>query len=163
VSLTDDMEEKMNDKEQRQLSALRAGTHEPAVDDFGNQYLLRRNGKLEPAPVGTQPHSSDGRSVDYYTAPGAVCQFCNAFLSTGHKSYCPVRSESIEVEAGDHERFDKNLKVKNAETVAVSVDGKTARLKMNYDGGVCHDCGGMLVRTGTCRTCMECGSSDGCG
>jgi hypothetical protein len=31
------------------------------------------------------------------------------------------------------------------------------------DGGACHVCGGMMVRTGTCSTCTQCGETGGCG
>lgn len=31
------------------------------------------------------------------------------------------------------------------------------------DGGICFACGGITVRTGTCTTCTECGTSGGCG
>lgn len=37
------------------------------------------------------------------------------------------------------------------------------RPRVVSDGGVCHHCGGLTVRTGTCHTCQECGASDGCG
>lgn len=30
-----------------------------------------------------------------------------------------------------------------------------------YADGVCRACGGMLIRTGTCKTCTQCGTSDG--
>lgn len=28
---------------------------------------------------------------------------------------------------------------------------------------ICRRCGGMMIRTGTCHTCTQCGDSDGCG
>lgn len=31
------------------------------------------------------------------------------------------------------------------------------------DGILCPTCGGMTQRTGTCHTCIECGSTTGCG
>lgn len=32
----------------------------------------------------------------------------------------------------------------------------------NYSGDACNDCGSMrMVRTGTCLTCMDCGSTSG--
>lgn len=31
------------------------------------------------------------------------------------------------------------------------------------DDSICPACGGMTVRTGTCHTCTECGSTTGCG
>lgn len=35
---------------------------------------------------------------------------------------------------------------------------------LNHTGDVCRTCGGMLVQTGTCKTCMSCGTPDGgCG
>lgn len=33
----------------------------------------------------------------------------------------------------------------------------------SMSGSTCIDCGGMMVRTGTCETCTECGSTGGCG
>lgn len=30
-------------------------------------------------------------------------------------------------------------------------------------GETCRECGGMAVRTGTCTTCTECGTTGGCG
>ncbi len=30
-------------------------------------------------------------------------------------------------------------------------------------GNSCHDCGGIMVQTGTCETCTGCGSTGGCG
>lgn len=33
----------------------------------------------------------------------------------------------------------------------------------NSTGDVCTDCGGMMVRTGSCTTCVECASTGGCG
>lgn len=31
------------------------------------------------------------------------------------------------------------------------------------DGGICFACGGLTVRTGSCTTCTECGTTSGCG
>lgn len=30
-------------------------------------------------------------------------------------------------------------------------------------GEICRTCGGLMVRTGTCHTCTQCGDSTGCG
>lgn len=30
-------------------------------------------------------------------------------------------------------------------------------------GNACHDCGGIMVQTGTCTTCTGCGNTGGCG
>lgn len=37
------------------------------------------------------------------------------------------------------------------------------RSGFSADGGTCHACGGMTVRTGTCTTCTNCGETGGCG
>lgn len=37
----------------------------------------------------------------------------------------------------------------------------TARQEIHYADSVCKVCGGMLVRTGTCKTCIQCGTSNG--
>lgn len=42
--------------------------------------------------------------------------------------------------------------------------GRTAVVaRPQHSGNSCMDCGGMMVRTGTCETCTECGSTGGCG
>jgi hypothetical protein len=35
--------------------------------------------------------------------------------------------------------------------------------KRGMVGEVCIECGGVMVRTGTCSTCVECGATGGCG
>lgn len=32
-----------------------------------------------------------------------------------------------------------------------------------HTGNACIDCGGLMVRTGSCETCSQCGSTGGCG
>lgn len=34
---------------------------------------------------------------------------------------------------------------------------------VGLDGPTCADCGGLTQRTGTCYTCVECGTTGGCG
>lgn len=43
-------------------------------------------------------------------------------------------------------------------------------VQMNYEeqknvhtGEVCHVCGGLMVKTGKCNTCLSCGETTGCG
>ena len=31
------------------------------------------------------------------------------------------------------------------------------------EGMVCRNCGGVMMRTGSCHTCIQCGESNGCG
>lgn len=35
--------------------------------------------------------------------------------------------------------------------------------KRGLAGETCHECGGIMVRTGTCYTCTVCGETGGCG
>jgi len=32
-----------------------------------------------------------------------------------------------------------------------------------FTGDLCKQCGGMLIQTGTCKTCTQCGFNEGCG
>lgn len=41
--------------------------------------------------------------------------------------------------------------------------GSVVMTRPQQTGEVCASCGGMAVRTGTCTTCVECGTSGGCG
>jgi ribonucleoside-diphosphate reductase alpha chain len=38
---------------------------------------------------------------------------------------------------------------------------KTVESKVVFADSVCRECGGMLIQTGTCRTCFQCGTSTG--
>ena len=31
------------------------------------------------------------------------------------------------------------------------------------DTKICPECGGLMIRTGSCHTCQTCGSNTGCG
>lgn len=42
-------------------------------------------------------------------------------------------------------------------------DKSWATATVGVDGPTCMDCGGMTQRTGTCYTCIGCGSTTGCG
>lgn len=37
------------------------------------------------------------------------------------------------------------------------------RKRAASEGQVCASCGGLMVRTGTCHTCTQCGTTGGCG
>jgi ribonucleoside-diphosphate reductase alpha chain len=37
------------------------------------------------------------------------------------------------------------------------------KLTYNNDGTVCRNCGGLMIRTGSCHTCTTCGDTTGCG
>ncbi|MFA5173124.1 MAG: vitamin B12-dependent ribonucleotide reductase [Candidatus Paceibacterota bacterium] len=52
----------------------------------------------------------------------------------------------------------KEAKNEEIRTVSYSSPLKNGQV---FSGTVCKKCGGMMVRTGTCQTCLECGESSG--
>jgi hypothetical protein len=45
-----------------------------------------------------------------------------------------------------------------------SGEAKARSVGMGFTGDTCSNCGSMrMVRTGTCSTCQECGTTSGCG
>lgn len=46
-------------------------------------------------------------------------------------------------------------------TATVTVSDQPKKTGVVYADTVCKACGGMLIRTGTCKTCIQCGTSNG--
>lgn len=46
---------------------------------------------------------------------------------------------------------------------AIRRDPHPTLVPVNVDGEPCSACGGLLVRTGACATCQNCGTTTGCG
>ena len=53
-----------------------------------------------------------------------------------------------------------NGKSRKNETETKALPGKTEE-PIVYADSVCKNCGGIMVQTGSCKTCMQCGTSNG--
>ena len=60
---------------------------------------------------------------------------------------------SVSVSVSENKGDDMSQKVFN--------NGSNNGKKVVFGGALCKKCGGMMIRTGTCLTCLECGDSSG--
>jgi ribonucleoside-diphosphate reductase alpha chain len=86
------------------------------------------------------------------------------FLSNDDLSEFGMSRQSLD----DHVEMKKETDEPIRVAVAASVKGSGAEAELPKKNGgsipgdtVCRSCGGMMVRTGTCLTCLQCGSSSG--
>jgi ribonucleoside-diphosphate reductase alpha chain len=52
--------------------------------------------------------------------------------------------------------------VKSAETFAAAERGEKYVFQTQADAPPCHECGSLMVRSGSCYKCTQCGSTSGC-
>lgn len=54
------------------------------------------------------------------------------------------------------------VEAKTAETVAAAERGEKYVFQTQADAPPCHECGSLMVRSGSCYKCTQCGSTSGC-
>lgn len=82
------------------------------------------------------------------------------FLIAGFREGKPVFVDSNLIETDDRAMLLEAV----LERVKTSPPSKKASKVMDQsDASVCMDCGSIMTRTGTCYTCLQCGSTGGCG
>ncbi len=79
----------------------------------------------------------------------------NGSVSGGSSGLTPLSGGM----AGEGENAIKKEVVPSAERVAEPHSGETSLA--TYSDTVCRQCGGMMVRSGSCLTCKQCGTSSG--
>lgn len=128
------------------------------LKDLAHKFVHSR---FEPAGFTDNPEIKIATSIiDYifrylalrFLSPEELFEFglspSTSLLSSVSKEAAPI-SVIAEIE----ENKDKEIK-----TVSYSSPLKNGQV---FSGTVCKKCGGMMVRTGTCQTCLECGESSG--
>ena len=111
-------------------------------------------GRFEPAGFTENPDIQVATSITDY-----IFRYLSLrFLSTSDLDEIGVKGAPKEVPA-----TVTNIKaVVASDSLAPSAPIiKTAESKFVFADSVCRECGGMLVQTGSCKTCFQCGTSTG--
>ncbi|MFA4941388.1 MAG: vitamin B12-dependent ribonucleotide reductase, partial [Patescibacteria group bacterium] len=128
------------------------------LKDLTHKFIHSR---FEPAGFTDNPEIKIATSIiDYifrylalrFLSPEELFEFG---LSPSASYLASVSKESAPVPAVAEVREAKNEEIR---TVSYSSPLKNGQV---FSGTVCKKCGGMMVRTGTCQTCLECGESSG--
>ncbi len=126
------------------------------------QHLARKFcfGRFEPAGYTDNPNIPVVTSITDYIFRYLALRF----LSPEDLEDLGVRAPIKEIEAAMPETSvpevkQPTLEVRVSETITVR---DTVRVRQTADAAAfCKACGGMLVQTGTCKTCSQCGTSNG--
>ena len=80
------------------------------------------------------------------------------FLSAGDLDNLGIKASVKEIEAESKGAVEVVTQIKIKES---SVRVREEIKRVTYADSVCRACGGMMIQTGTCKTCMQCGTSNG--
>lgn len=114
-------------------------------------------GRYEPAGVTENPDILFATSITDYI----FRYLAFAFLATDDLADLGIaQARAPAIEKNAVHQIKASLAVHEEESGNTSPREEIA-VKTFFVESVCRLCGGMLVRTGSCRTCMQCGTSDG--
>lgn len=106
--------------------------------------------RFEPAGATNNPNIRFAKSIPDYVARWLAMEFMtpeerrNIGLETTEEAHAPPPTTSITVQAKPLEAFAE------------------ATVDRSEDAPSCHLCGGIMIRSGTCYACTQCGATSGC-
>ncbi len=109
-------------------------------------------GRYEPAGFTKNPEVQVATSITDYIFRYLAIRFLSADELEGM---------GIKVPHKELEENEKTPVMPVAETVAVTEKRVQAERATVFADSVCRACGGMLIQTGSCKTCIQCGSASG--
>ena len=83
------------------------------------------------------------------------------FMSAGDLDEIGVKAPLKEIEEEAGEKFPAPVAAGKEEMKVMTISSNGSNEKVVYAGSVCKSCGGMMIQTGTCKTCMQCGTANG--
>ncbi|MFY9462687.1 MAG: vitamin B12-dependent ribonucleotide reductase [Candidatus Sungiibacteriota bacterium] len=78
------------------------------------------------------------------------------FLSAGDLDNLGIKASVKEIEAES-----KGAAVEVVQSIKQTLEVREEVRRVVYADSVCRACGGMMIQTGTCKTCVQCGTSNG--
>ena len=111
-------------------------------------------GRFEPAGYTGNPNIQVATSITDYVFRYLAMRF----LSEEDLEEIGISTVSGEIASTPQTASDSEEE-KNAPVVVVEEMAQSP--KVVYADSVCRACGGMLIQTGTCKTCVQCGTSNG--
>lgn len=124
------------------------------------------NSRFEPYGFTANPQIRIAKSIVDYIARYLAIKFLSAaeLLELGIRSDSPATSSQAPLELeNDNTGIAVPITVKESETVAEPEEDDLTQEKpmVVSDAPPCPTCGSMTTRTGTCYTCLSCGSTTG--
>lgn len=113
--------------------------------------------RFEPAGFTQNPDVQVATSITDYIFRYLALRF----LSAAELDDVGVKGSPKEVAVAPVEVKEVKAVVASERPAKVEPVAKTAESKVVFADSVCRECGGMLIQTGTCRTCFQCGTSTG--
>jgi ribonucleoside-diphosphate reductase alpha chain len=70
-----------------------------------------------------------------------------------------VEAATVKTETGAEQKKESRF---NSHAIPMTANvSDPGPVRVVYADSVCRACGGMLIQTGTCKTCIQCGTSNG--
>lgn len=109
------------------------------------------HGRYEPSGFTTNPDIVVATSITDYIFRYLAMRFMNAaeLQDLGISTPPAIGDESVEEDKG------------KTKEVAPPAQLEKPKASVIYADSVCRACGGMLIQTGSCKTCIQCGTSNG--
>jgi ribonucleoside-diphosphate reductase alpha chain len=117
--------------------------------------------RFEPSGMTTNPEIPFAQSVVDYLFRWLASQF----LSTEEVEELGILTPEVKqrlVDRLDSVEGGSNGPSGNGGAATEGVNGDVARINGQSDGPACASCGWIMVRSGTCYRCENCGSTSGC-
>ena len=114
-------------------------------------------GRFEPAGYTQNPDIQVATSITDYIFRYLALRF----LSQSDLDDIGVKGAPKEVSETVTEVKEVKAVVASETVMRQETTIKTVEAKIVFADSVCRECGGMLIQTGTCRTCFQCGTSTG--
>ncbi len=135
------------------------------LKELSHKFIYTR---FEPAGFTENPDIQVATSIVDYIFRYLVLRFLNAD-DLSEFGMSPLFIEHKELPEKTEERVVEELTMKvatavgakmtiNEESISMKKTSEKARISTDI---VCRKCGGIMVRTGTCNTCLQCGDSSG--
>lgn len=128
------------------------------LKDLAHKFIYSR---FEPSGYTANPHIQIATSIaDYlfrflaleFLTDEELAEFAMTRAQSEESADDPFKPFVVAKQAAAHNTL--------SDTKQISLDGKNGTT-MTFAGTVCKQCGGMMIRTGSCMTCIRCGNSNG--
>jgi len=119
---------------------------EALVDKFSHT-------RYEPSGFTKNPDIGYAKSITDYIARWLAVKFLGRTREDGREGALPTTTS---------ETLRPALEAFPRPAVAASAYGQNVAFKVQADAPPCHECGSLMVRSGACYRCANCGSTSGC-
>lgn len=132
------------------------------------EFLVKKftHTRFEPQGITPNPHIRFAKSIIDYIFRYLAYKFLSPEVARAHGvNQVELIKDSVQIkekkQAMTKEAKQPLLDEKEIATLKPGTQNKAA-IKVQEDAPPCSDCGALMVRSGSCYKCLECGSTSGC-